>query len=218
MRTVFDEKLKDMNNSLIEMGSLIETAIAGSFKALKTGDKELAKKIMQDDKDVDRLEKTIESKALDIMLREQPVAVDLRKVTCALKIVTDMERIGDNAADIAEISVSSDLAGIFDKISGIDKMTVKTLAMVNDAVTAFVERKTDLAKEVMERDDEIDSLFDTIKRKLVEMVKSDESVTDIVVDTLMIIKYLERISDHAVNICEWVEFLRTGEYKNTRIL
>ncbi len=218
MRTVFDEKLKDMNNSLIEMGSLIETAIAGSFKALKTGDKELAKKIMQDDKDVDRMEKTIESKALDIMLREQPVAVDLRKVTCALKIVTDMERIGDNAADIAEISVSSDLAGIFDKISGIDKMTVKTLAMVNDAVTAFVERKTDLAKEVMERDDEIDSLFDTIKRKLVEMVKSDESVTDIVVDTLMIIKYLERISDHAVNICEWVEFLRTGEYKNTRIL
>ena len=207
-----------MNNSLIEMGSLIETAIAGSFKALKTGDKELAKKIMQDDKDVDRMEKTIESKALDIMLREQPVAVDLRKVTCALKIVTDMERIGDNAADIAEISVSSDLAGIFDKISGIDKMTVKTLAMVNDAVTAFVERKTDLAKEVMERDDEIDSLFDTIKRKLVEMVKSDESVTDIVVDTLMIIKYLERISDHAVNICEWVEFLRTGEYKNTRIL
>lgn len=218
MRTVFDEKLKDMNNSLIEMGSLIETAIAGSFKALKTGDKELAKKIMQDDKDVDRMEKTIESKALDIMLREQPVAVDLRKVTCALKIVTDMERIGDNAADIAEISVSSDLAGIFDKISGIDKMTVKTLAMVNDAVTAFVERKTDLAKEVMERDDEIDSLFDTIKRKLVEIVKSDESVTDIVVDTLMIIKYLERISDHAVNICEWVEFLRTGEYKNTRIL
>ena len=212
MRTVFDEKLKDMNNSLIEMGSLIETAIAGSFKALKTGDKELAKKIMQDDKDVDRMEKTIESKALDIMLREQPVAVDLRKVTCALKIVTDMERIGDNAADIAEISVSSDLAGI------IDKMTVKTLAMVNDAVTAFVERKTDLAKEVMERDDEIDSLFDTIKRKLVEMVKSDESVTDIVVDTLMIIKYLERISDHAVNICEWVEFLKTGEYKNTRIL
>ena len=218
MRTVFDEKLKDMNNSLIEMGSLIETAIAGSFKALKTGDKELAKKIMQDDKDVDRMEKTIESKALAIMLREQPVAVDLRKVTCALKIVTDMERIGDNAADIAEISVSSDLAGIFDKISGIDKMTVKTLAMVNDAVTAFVERKTDLAKEVMERDDEIDSLFDTIKRKLVEMVKSDESVTDIVVDTLMIIKYLERISDHAVNICEWVEFLKTGEYKNTRIL
>lgn len=218
MRTVFDEKLKDMNNSLIEMGSLIETAIAGSFKALKTGDKELAKKIMQDDKDVDRMEKTIESKALDIMLREQPVAVDLRKVTCALKIVTDMERIGDNSADIAEISVSSDLAGIFDKISGIDKMTVKTLAMVNDAVTAFVERKTDLAKEVMERDDEIDSLFDTIKRKLVEMVKSDESVTDIVVDTLMIIKYLERISDHAVNICEWVEFLKTGEYKNTRIL
>lgn len=218
MRTVFDEKLKDMNNSLIEMGSLIETAIAGSFKALKTGDKELAKKIMQDDKDVDRMEKTIESKALDIMLREQPVAVDLRKVTCALKIVTDMERIGDNAADIAEISVSSDLARIFDKISGIDKMTVKTLAMVNDAVTAFVERKTDLAKEVMERDDEIDSLFDTIKRKLVEMVKSDESVTDIVVDTLMIIKYLERISDHAVNICEWVEFLKTGEYKNTRIL
>lgn len=218
MRTVFDEKLKDMNNSLIEMGSLIETAIAGSFKALKTGDKELAKKIMQDDKDVDRMEKTIESKALDIMLREQPVAVDLRKVTCALKIVTDMERIGDNAADIAEISVSSDLAGIFDKISGIDKMTVKTLAMVNDAVTAFVERKTDLAKEVMERDDEIDSLFDTIKRKLVEMVKSDESITDIVVDTLMIIKYLERISDHAVNICEWVEFLKTGEYKNTRIL
>ena len=218
MRTVFDEKLKDMNNSLIEMGSLIETAIAGSFKALKTGDKELAKKIMQDDKDVDRMEKTIESKALDIMLREQPVAVDLRKVTCALKIVTDMERIGDNAADIAEISVSSDLAGIFDKIIGIDKMTVKTLAMVNDAVTAFVERKTDLAKEVMERDDEIDSLFDTIKRKLVEMVKSDESITDIVVDTLMIIKYLERISDHAVNICEWVEFLKTGEYKNTRIL
>lgn len=218
MRTVFDEKLKDMNNSLIEMGSLIETAIAGSFKALKTGDKELAKKIMQDDKDVDRMEKTIESKALDIMLREQPVAVDLRKVTCALKIVTDMERIGDNAADIAEISVSSDLAGIFDKISGIDKMTVKTLAMVNDAVTAFVERKTDLAKEVMERDDEIDSLFDTIKRKLVEMVKSDESITDIVVDTLMMIKYLERISDHAVNICEWVEFLKTGEYKNTRIL
>ncbi|MGN0596717.1 MAG: phosphate signaling complex protein PhoU [Ruminiclostridium sp.] len=218
MRTAFDEKLKGMNNSLIEMGTLIEEAISSSFKALKTGDRELAKKIMQGDKEVDRMEKAVESRALDIMLREQPVAVDLRKVTCALKIVTDMERIGDNAADIAEISLSGNLSEIFDKVKGIDKMTVKTLAMVNDAVTAFVERKTELAKEVVERDDEVDALFDEVKHQLIEMAKSDEATTDMIVDTLMVAKYLERISDHSVNICEWVEFLKTGEYKNTRII
>ena len=218
MRTAFEENLKGMNNSLIEMGTLIEEAISSSFKALKTGDRELAKKIMQDDKEVDRMEKAVESRALDIMLREQPVAVDLRKVTCALKIVTDMERIGDNAADIAEISLSGNLSEIFDKVKGIDKMTVKTLAMVNDAVTAFVERKTELAKAVVERDDEVDALFDQVKHQLIEMAKSDEATTDMIVDTLMVAKYLERISDHSVNICEWVEFLKTGEYKNTRII
>lgn len=218
MRTAFDEKLKGMNNGLIEMGTLIEEAISSSFKALKTGDRELAKKIMQGDKEVDRMEKAVESSALDIMLREQPVAVDLRKVTCALKIVTDMERIGDNAADIAEISLSGNLSEIFHKVKGIDKMTVKTLAMVNDAVTAFVERKTELAKEVVERDDEVDALFDEVKRQLIEMAKSDEATSDMIVDTLMVAKYLERISDHSVNICEWVEFLKTGEYRNTRII
>lgn len=218
MRTAFDEKLKGMNNGLIEMGTLIEEAISSSFKALKTGDRELAKKIMQGDKEVDRMEKAVESSALDIMLREQPVAVDLRKVTCALKIVTDMERIGDNAADIAEISLSGNLSEIFHKVKGIDKMTVKTLAMVNDAVTAFVERKTELAKEVVERDDEVDALFDEVKRQLIGMAKSDEATSDMIVDTLMVAKYLERISDHSVNICEWVEFLKTGEYRNTRII
>lgn len=218
MRTGFEEKLQQMNNNLIKMGLLIEEAIASSVQALKKGDHELAEKVMDSDKAVDDMEKTIESQSLNIMLREQPVATDLRKVTSALKIVTDMERIGDNAADIAEISITADMKNVFHLITEIDKMTGKTIAMVNDAVTAFVETRLDLARDVTARDDEVDDLFNLIKRKLVDVVKADENNTDIVVDVLMIIKYLERIADHAVNICEWVEFSKTGEYKNTRII
>lgn len=218
IRGSFDIKLEHLNNDLIRMGGLIEEAIANAFRALRDGDKKLAELVVKNDNVIDEMEKDIESQSLSIMLREQPVAGDLRRVSTALKMVTDMERIGDNAADIAEISLSSDLTGIFGVVDGIQEMAEKAVLMVADAVTSFVKLDTVLAENVMERDDEVDALFDKIKYDLVEKIKKDDTIFDMAVDVIMIIKYLERIGDHSVNICEWVCFCQTGEYKHTKII
>jgi phosphate transport system protein len=218
VRGGFDIKLEHLNNDLIRMGGLIEEAIANSLRALRDGDRSLAKLVVKNDDIIDEMEKDIESQSLSLILREQPVADDLRRVSSALKMVTDMERIGDSAADIAEISLSNDLTRIFGLVDGIQEMAEKAILMVADAVTSFVKLDTALAENVMERDDEIDALFDRIKYDLVEKIKKDDTIFDMAVDIIMIIKYLERIGDHSVNICEWVCFCKTGEYKHTKII
>ena len=195
MRETFEHKLGKLNNDLIRMGGMIEEAIASAITALRDSDAVLAKKVVDGDRAVDEEEKNIESQCLSIILREQPVARDLRKVSAALKMVTDMERIADNAADIAEISLTADVSAIM-----------------------HVTTDMELANETIKADDEVDELFVSIRNRIVELIKSEHCSGDVAVDALMIVKYLERIADHAVNICEWVEFFKTGEYKNTRII
>lgn len=218
MRETFEHKLGKLNNDLIRMGGMIEEAIASAITALRDSDAVLAKKVVDGDRAVDEEEKNIESQCLSIILREQPVARDLRKVSAALKMVTDMERIADNAADIAEISLTADVSAIMHIVKEIQTMSEKVIIMVSHSIDSFVTTDMELANETIKADDEVDELFVSIRNRIVELIKSEHCSGDVAVDALMIGKYLERIADHAVNICEWVEFFKTGEYKNTRII
>lgn len=218
MRETFEHKLGKLNNDLIRMGGMIEEAIASAITALRDSDAILAKKVVDGDRAVDEEEKNIESQCLSIILREQPVARDLRKVSAALKMVTDMERIADNAADIAEISLTADVSAIMHIVKEIQTMSEKVIIMVSHSIDSFVTTDMELANETIKADDEVDELFVSIRNRIVELIKSEHCSGDVAVDVLMIVKYLERIADHAVNICEWVEFFKTGEYKNTRII
>ena len=218
MRETFEHKLGKLNNDLIRMGGMIEEAIASAITALRDSDAVLAKKVVDGDRAVDEEEKNIESQCLSIILREQPVARDLRKVSAALKMVTDMERIADNAADIAEISLTADVSAIMHIVKEIQTMSEKVIIMVSHSIDSFVTTDMELANETIKADDEVDELFVSIRNRIVELIKSEHCSGDVAVDALMIVEYLERIADHAVNICEWVEFFKTGEYKNTRII
>ena len=218
MRETFEHKLGKLNNDLIRMGGMIEEAIASAITALRDSDAVLAKKVVDGDRAVDEEEKNIESQCLSIILREQPVARDLRKVSAALKMVTDMERIADNAADIAEISLTADVSAIMHIVKEIQTMSEKVIIMVSHSIDSFVTTDMELANETIKADDEVDELFVSIRNRIVELIKSEHCSGAVAVDALMIVKYLERIADHAVNICEWVEFFKTGEYKNTRII
>ena len=218
MRETFEHKLGKLNNDLIRMGGMIEEAIASSITALRDSDKELARRVVEGDRLVDDEEKSIESQCLSIILREQPVAKDLRKVSAALKMVTDMERIADNAADIAEISLIADVSAIMHIVQEIQIMSEKVIIMVSHSIDSFVTTDIELANRTIKDDDEIDELFISIRNRIVGLIKSEHCIGEVAVDALMIVKYLERIADHAVNICEWVEFFKTGEYKNTRII
>jgi len=212
-RRSFDQELAELNESLIEMGNMVAQAIENAILAFKSEDLELAKTVVQGDREVDHIEKQIESMCLSIILRQQPVAGDLRTVTSALKMVTDMERIGDQASDIAELILSIEGERIYDVVKNIPSMAEVAIAMVNDSITAFVERDLDLAKAVAARDCEVDELFDETKKELVGIIRRGEEMQDNAIEFLMIAKYLERIADHAVNICEWVNFLQTGKQK-----
>lgn len=217
-RLSFDSELEDLNNDLIKMGGMIEDAITNSILAFKKQDKDLAQQVIDFDRVVDEIEKNIDARCLSLILRQQPVAKDLRAISTALKMVTDMERIADSAADIAEISIRLEGDHIFTVVEDIPKMAEIASAMVTDAVNAFVKGDVATAREIMKRDDEVDALFDAVKLELLRVVREGSENSDKVVDFLMIAKYLERIGDHAVNICEWIEFHETGEYKHTRIM
>lgn len=218
MRNSFEHKLGKLSNDLIRMGGMIEEAIASAITALRDNNTELAKKVVENDIRVDDAEKSIESQCLSIILREQPVARDLRKVSAAMKMVTDMERIADNAADIAEISMIADVSAIMHIVSDIQTMSEKVINMVSGSVDAFVRTDTKLAEQTIKADDEVDNLFISTRNRIVELIKNDSCSGEVAVDALMIVKYLERIADHAVNVCEWIEFYETGEYKNTQII
>ena len=218
MSETFEHKLGKLNNDLIRMGGMIEEAIASAITALRDSDAVLAKKVVDGDRAVDEEEKNIESQCLSIILREQPVARDLRKVSAALKMVTDMERIADNAADIAEISLTADVSAIMHIVKEIQTMSEKVIIMVSHSIDSFVTTDMELANETIKAVDVVDELVVSIRNRIVELKKSEHCSGDVAGDALMIVKYLERIAAHAVNICEWVEFFKTGEYKNTRII
>lgn len=213
MRIRFHEQLDALNTALIEMGALCETAIERAARALMTGDIALAKAAVLADTDIDQKEREIEGLCLKLLLQQQPVARDLRQISAALKMITDMERIGDQARDIAEITV---LGGISLEGNGIHlgQMAKATIKMVTEAVDAYVRRDLSLAQSVIEYDDVVDGLFDEVRAKLIDLIREDKQNAGRALDLLMIAKYLERIGDHATNIAEWVEFSITGVRRN----
>lgn len=214
MRSRFDTQLALLNRELIEMGALCEEAIALVSKAITESDKALAKKIAPIDSEIDRMEREIESMCLKLLLQQQPVAGDLRQISAALKMITDMERIGDQAEDIAEIIM---LPGEGNIPSGevLREMARATIGMVTESVDAYVKKDVSLAEKVIGDDDIVDGLFDTVKKDLIKKISEKSTDGEYAVDTLIIAKYFERIGDHAVNIAEWVIFSVTGKHINS---
>ena len=212
MRNRFDRELTTLNTELIEMGALIENAIDRAVGALFKQDEALAERAIEFDSEVDRKERDIEARCLNLLLQQQPVARDLRTVSSALKMITDMERIGDQAADIAEITHRLKLTDspLYD--THIKDMSKSTIRMVKEAVDAFVARDLNLAQKVIAEDDEIDGMFVHVRDELINMLKREEGSPEAVIDVLMIAKYFERIGDHATNIAEWVVFSITGKH------
>lgn len=209
MRSKFDEQLKLLNTELIAMGGLCETAIANAAKALMTGDPKIAKNAISIDAEIDEKEREIESLCLKLLLQQQPVARDLRQISSALKMITDMERLGDQAADISEIVTLENIKASESTVH-IGDMARATIKMVNDSIEAFVRRDLALAHSVTAYDDVVDSLFNEVKQEIIEMIHRDRENGEHAIDLLMIAKYFERIGDHATNIAEWVEFSITG--------
>ena len=213
MRSRFDEQLTELNNKLIEMGALIESAIAKATKTLLEQDVQMARQIIIDDSIIDEKEKEIESLCLKLLLNQQPVAKDLRLISSALKMITDMERIGDQAADISELCVYLAADQHIKKMEHIAQMARATIKMVTDSIDAFVKKDLSLAESVIAYDDVVDDLYATIKRDLITLVHEDVSYGEQAFDLLQIAKYYERIGDHAANIAEWVIFSITGSHK-----
>lgn len=217
-RKTFEASLEDLNVELIKMGAIVENAINSAIIALKNNDDKLAKEVVDQDRVIDDMEKDIEAKCLSLILRQQPVACDLRVVSTALKMVTDMERIGDQAADIAELVMDfkSDLK--YKAIEHIPAMAEAAVSMVHGAIAAFVNNDMQAAREIIKKDDIVDELFEKVKSDVSLSLQADVKNCDMDINFLMIAKYLERIGDHAENICEWIEFYETGDYKNEKLL
>ena len=213
----FHDELDALNTHLLEMGSMIEYAIETGVQAMEQRNAELARTIVSYDREIDQKEREIESQCLKLLLRQHPVARDLRFISAALKMVTDMERVGDQAADISEIVSYIAQEGYIKQLEHIPKMAEKAVHMVKRAVDAFINRDLDLARAVIDMDDEVDGLFDVIKRELIELIHQNSAMGAQALDLLMIAKYFERIGDHAVNIAEWVEFAITGVHKGERM-
>jgi len=212
MRNKFDEQLAVLNDMLIEMGVMIEKAITLAIQALVEQDEEMAKRAIAFDNDIDHMEKEIESMCLRLLLQQQPVAKDLRVISSALKMITDMERIGDHAADISEITLMLIGKPFIKKLEHLPLMAEATAKMLTDSIDAYVKLDLELAYEVIEYDDVVDDLFRTIRNDLVQMIHADSSCGEQAIDLIMIAKYFERIGDHATNIAEWVEFSITGKH------
>ena len=212
MRNRFDEQLFQLNKEIIEMGSMCESAIGKAVKALNTGDIELANNVINEGSSIDRMERAIDSRCMKLLLHQQPVARDLRLISAALKMITDMERIGDQAEDIAEIItfLEGRIVGEMKLISG---MAYKTMEMVTESVDAFVKKDMELAERVIEQDDIVDEFFSQIKQAIIKWIGNNSSDGEFALDLLMIAKYLERIGDHATNIAEWVIYSVTGVHK-----
>ena len=213
MRSRFDEQLLILNKRMIEMGAKCESIIALSAKALLSGETDISKKVAPIGHDIDLLEREIESICLKLLLQQQPVARDLRQISAALKMITDMERIGDQAEDIAEIISYLD-GRTGEECRDIRSMAEAAIKMVTDSIDAYVKQDLTLAKAVSDYDDVVDDCFDRVKQTLIQMISDNDADGEYALDLLMIAKYFERIGDHAVNIAEWVEFSVSGIHKN----
>lgn len=217
VRSRFDAQLEKLNIEMITMGALCEDAISAAISSLKEYDPKKVEKVNELDASIDQKEKDIESICLKLILHQQPVARDLRVVSSALKMISDMERIGDQASDIAEIAKFVQNSDIKDR-TNIDKMAAASTKMVTEAIDSFVTKDLSVAKKVIESDDIVDDYFNEIKTELVDLISKGEMNAEFCLDLLMIAKYLERIGDHAVNIAEWVEYSITGVHINSELL
>lgn len=213
MRNSFDMQLRKLNNELIEMGSLIETAIARAYNALINQNIEVARENVEFDREIDQKEKEVENICLKLLLQQQPVASDLRLISSAIKMITDMERIGDQAADISELTILMAKTQYIKRLDHIEQMAKATIEMVITSVDAFVKRDLELARSVFARDDIVDNLFVTIKNDLIELIREDVNNGEQAIDLIMVAKYFERIGDHAVNLADWVIFSILGHHE-----
>ena len=214
MRNRFDRQLSTLNDELIEMGSMIEKSIETAIKALVNQDVDLARHAIEADEEIDRQERIIEDLCLKLLLQQQPVAKDLRLISSALKMITDMERIGDHASDISEITIALADQPYIKKLEHIQQMAKETMIMLVGSIEAFVDKDLEKANEVIKRDDVVDYLFDKVKKELIQMIHENADKGEQAADLLMVAKYMERIGDHATNISEWVIFSITGEHKS----
>ena len=212
MRNRFDEQLYELNRELIEMGAMCEDAIASAVKALTTGDMELAGRVKTNSSAIDQMERDIEGRCMKLLLHQQPVARDLRLISAALKMITDMERIGDQAEDIAEI-VTFLNGRTMEGMELIEEMARETIEMVTASVDAFVKKDVELAQKVINKDDIVDDYFSRVKCGIISLITEHNTDGEFALDLLMISKYFERIGDHATNIAEWVIYSVTGTHK-----
>ena len=216
MRTKFDGQLSQLNVELIRMGALCEEAISGACKALLEGNVQLANNAKELEREIDQKERNIESLCLKLLLQQQPVARDLRQISAALKMITDMERIGDQAEDIAEIiSFLQGRSG--EECAFVGHMARSAISMVTGSVDAYVRRDTALAREIIARDDVVDEDFRKVKAELIDWIARRPDDGEYALDLLMIAKYFERIGDHATNIAEWVVFAVTGVHNGEEL-
>ncbi len=216
MRNRFEEQLFELNREIIEMGAMCEEAIAKAAEALNKGDVKLAEEIRTNSGAIDQMERDIESRCMKLLLHQQPVARDLRLISAALKMITDMERIGDQAEDIAEIVAF--LAGhTLNGMEQINEMAQETIKMVTSSVDAFVKKDVELAEKVLRQDDVVDQYFSRIKQDIISMVAQNPTEGETALDLLMTAKYFERIGDHATNIAEWVIYSVNGVHKGVSL-
>lgn len=213
IRSKYEAELTTVNNKLIQMCRAVEIAIEKSINALVQRDNALAQEVISEDKNIDNAEHDIEGDCLKILLMEHPVASDFREVSAALKMITDLERIADQAADISELSFQFGEEPFIKEPKHIERMAALAKEMVKDGVLSYINRDLDLARSLDKRDDSVDELFTTIKDELVSLIQKDGKNADQAIVFMMIAKYLERIADHAVNIGEWVEYDLTGYHR-----
>ena len=211
MRNRFDEQLNTLNNELITMGALCEEAISSAVKLLIDNDVKMKENVLDADKQIDQKERDIETLCMKLLMQQQPVASDLRTISSALKMISDMERIGDQASDIAEIAEYANGCGMQSEIHIAD-MARATIQMVTDSIDSFVKKDVNLAHTVIEHDNIVDDLFDKVKSELISAIENKAANAEALIDLLMIAKYFERIGDHAENIAEWVIYSITGKH------
>ena len=211
MRNRFDEQLNNLNNELITMGALCEEAISAAVKLLVDNDVKMKESVWEADKQIDQKERDIETLCMKLLMQQQPVASDLRTISSALKMISDMERIGDQASDIAEIAEYANGCGMQSE-THIADMARATIQMVTDSIDSFVKKDVELAHAVISHDSVVDDLFDKVKGELITAIENKAANAEALIDILMIAKYFERIGDHAENIAEWVIYSITGKH------
>ena len=209
MRDRFNEQLEQLHIELIQMGALCEDAISAAAESLLKQEDSLAERAKEAEKEIDQKERDVEGRCLRLLLQQQPVAGDLREISAALKMISDLERIGDQAADIAELAPYV-AAASQQNMRCVADMARTACTMVSESVDSFVRRDLELSRAVCREDNRLDALFDQVKHEIIQLISADAAKGELGLDMLMIAKYLERIGDHATNVAEWVEYSITG--------